>query len=108
LLGVGDAGCGQEDGRGDDGVFHGFLASNQFSASRAIGGVGHALRRNARSISTRIASDRVQPLVFAHSSRRAISSFGNRNPIMGSRPVAGLPRPRFFGLADIDCARAMF
>ena len=55
-------------------------------------------------ISRRMASERLQPCVFAHLSRPAISSFGNRRPIMGSRPVAGRPRPRFFGLAVIDFA----
>jgi hypothetical protein len=59
-------------------------------------------------INWRITSDRVQPIAFAHSSSRTMSAFDSRSPIMGSRPVAGLPRPRFFGLADIDRARAMF
>jgi len=41
---------------------------------------------------------------LAHLSRLAISAFGSRSPIMGSRPVAGRPRLRFLGLADIDLA----
>jgi len=52
-------------------------------------------------MSLRIASERVQPCVFAHLSMLAISSFGNRRPIMGSRPVAGRPRRLFLGLSDI-------
>jgi hypothetical protein len=41
---------------------------------------------------------------LAHLSRLAISAFGSLRPIMGSRPVAGRPRFRFLGLADIDLA----
>jgi hypothetical protein len=55
-------------------------------------------------ISLRIASERVQPCVLAQLSRLATSAFGRRSPIIGSRPVAGRPRLRFLGLADIDFA----
>jgi hypothetical protein len=54
-------------------------------------------------ISRRMASERVQPSVFAHLSRLAISAFGRRSPIIGSVPVAGRPR-LFLRLADIDFA----
>jgi hypothetical protein len=50
-----------------------------------------------------MASDRVSvPLRFDHPSICVIISRGNRMPMNGSRPVAGLPR--FFGFTAIDFA----
>src|ERR1700722_1474306 len=58
-----------------------------------------------RSTRRRIASLRdSMPLDLAHLSTAAVSSLGNRKPIIGSRPVAGLPGPFLFGLAAIDLA----
>ena len=42
-------------------------------------------------MSSRIACERVKPLALAHLSRRAVSTFDSRRPIMGSMPVAGRP-----------------
>jgi hypothetical protein len=64
----------------------------------------HSHFSSPRSISWRIASLRVVELAFAHLSIFAVNSLPARTPIIGSRPVAGRPRPRFFGLAAIDFA----
>ena len=54
-------------------------------------------------MSSRIASDReAAPLRFAQPSTLAIMDGGKRSATRGSLPVAGLPRPRFLGITDID------
>jgi hypothetical protein len=52
----------------------------------------------------RIISERDSPLPLAWASRRAVSSFGSRMVSVGSRPVAGRPRPLFLGVTIIDFA----
>jgi hypothetical protein len=58
-----------------------------------------------RSISFRMASesDSFSGCVAAQSSMAFLFSGDRRSPTIGCLPVAGRPRPRFFGLADIDC-----
>lgn len=58
---------------------------------------------SAVSIMPRIAADREgAPLRVAQASTALMSSAGNRSATSGSLPVAGRPRPRFFGITFID------
>ena len=55
-------------------------------------GTIHPAYASPRLMSSRMASDRVWPLAFAHLSRLAISVLGKRRPIMGWRPPVAQDR----------------
>ena len=70
--------------------------------AKDLGGRHHSCLPSPRSMSTRIASDRLRPFALAHRSRRPISACDSRMLMIGRIPVGGRPGLRFFCLTDID------